>query len=115
MYEITYCSSASPNLRAEGISDILEKAQHFNSKHDITGCLLYHNQEFIQILEGEEDASKEAVEKLKQIRQDIRDNPQFSPKNTRRIDVLEDFLWVVNVVVFDNHSSIIESLHSMLH
>ncbi len=59
MYEITYCSTANPNLSAEDLSDILETAQSFNAKNNITGCLLYYNQEFIQILEGEKEIIKE--------------------------------------------------------
>ncbi len=55
MYELTYCSSATSSLGAEDISGILEKARDFNSKNNITGCLLYHNHEFIQILEGEKE------------------------------------------------------------
>jgi hypothetical protein len=64
MYELTYCSSASPNLGMEEISDILDTAQHFNSKNDITGCLLYYNQEFIQILEGEKKTVQELYAKI---------------------------------------------------
>ncbi len=64
MYEITYCSTAIPNIREEDISDILEKANHFNSKNDITGCLLYHNQEFIQILEGDKETLQQLYSKI---------------------------------------------------
>lgn len=66
MYEITYCSSARPDLRAEDISDILETAQQFNSENDITGCLLYHNQEFVQILEGDKDILQRLYSKITQ-------------------------------------------------
>ncbi len=60
MYELIYRSQARQDLTANDISDILEKARKFNSKNQITGCLLYHNNEFIQILEGE----KETLHKL---------------------------------------------------
>ena len=52
MIELVYYSEASPNLTSEDISDILETARDFNSKNSITGCLLYHNSEFLQVLEG---------------------------------------------------------------
>lgn len=55
MYELIYRSQARQDLTANDISDILEKARKFNSKNKITGCLLYHNNEFIQILEGEKE------------------------------------------------------------
>lgn len=53
MYELIYCSNANKNLTAEDISTILKTAQDFNLKNGITGCLLYHNNEFLQILEGD--------------------------------------------------------------
>ncbi|WP_373513460.1 BLUF domain-containing protein [Persicitalea sp.] len=66
MYEITYCSTASPNLRAEDIADILKAARKHNVKSDISGCLLYHNQEFIQILEGEKGVVQNLYSKIAQ-------------------------------------------------
>ena len=53
MYELVYTSKASPDTTPEDIEDILNKARSFNEKYDITGCLLYYNNEFIQILEGD--------------------------------------------------------------
>jgi Sensors of blue-light using FAD len=58
MYELIYCSMAKRHLKPEDISAILETAHKFNAKHHITGCLLFHNNEFIQILEGEKKLIK---------------------------------------------------------
>ncbi len=55
MYEIVYCSKASHDLTKKDIDDILKTAHGFNAKYNITGCLLYYNREFIQILEGEKE------------------------------------------------------------
>ncbi len=55
IYEITYCSVASQDLGVEDIENILHEAEKRNSENNVTGCLLYHNQEFIQILEGEKE------------------------------------------------------------
>lgn len=55
MYEIVYCSKASRNLTSKDIQDILKTAHSFNDKYNITGCLLYHNHEFLQILEGDKE------------------------------------------------------------
>lgn len=52
MFELIYRSVDKKGLSAEDILNILEKSREFNSKNDITGCLLYHDNEFIQILEG---------------------------------------------------------------
>ena len=65
MYELIYCSNAQSDLRDEDISDILEKARDFNLKNEITGCLLLHNNEFIQILEGDKKIIKDLIEKIK--------------------------------------------------
>ncbi len=54
IYELVYCSFAGSNLKQEDIADILNTARDFNSKNNITGCLLYYNDEFVQILEGDE-------------------------------------------------------------
>jgi hypothetical protein len=69
MFELVYCSIAKPDLNPEDIQDILQKARDFNSKNKITGCLLFHNNEFLQILEGE----KSVVQKLyESIKRDVR-------------------------------------------
>lgn len=71
MYELIYRSQAKQELTTNDISDILEIARKFNSKNQITGCLLYYNNEFIQILEGE----KEILHKLfTNIQKDTRHN-----------------------------------------
>jgi len=53
MNALIYESIANKNLTAEDISNILETAQDFNEKNNITGCLVYHNHKFLQIIEGE--------------------------------------------------------------
>ena len=60
MYELIYCSSSSNDLSTDDLEDILNTARTFNTKNDITGCLLYYKSEFIQILEGE----KSIIQKL---------------------------------------------------
>lgn len=64
LYELTYCSFAANNLKQKDILKILAKSKEYNKKHNITGCLLYHNHEFLQILEGEEDYVLEVFEKI---------------------------------------------------
>jgi hypothetical protein len=64
MYEITYCSLANPDLKMESIRHILEEARDFNEKNNITGCLLYHNREFIQILEGDKETLQDLFAKI---------------------------------------------------
>ncbi len=71
IYEITYCSVASPDLSAEDIDDILQEAEKRNGENNVTGCLLYHHQEFIQILEGEEARVKTIYDKIARDRRHI--------------------------------------------
>jgi hypothetical protein len=65
MYELIYCSIANQNLKEEDILGILEKARDFNTKNDITGCLLLNNNEYIQILEGDNKIIEEVINKIK--------------------------------------------------
>ena len=65
MYELVYCSIANPNLKEKDIFNILEKAHNFNLKKSITGCLLFHNNEFIEILEGDKSVLHNLIEEIK--------------------------------------------------
>ena len=65
MYELLYCSSARPNLTADDIDNILKKSQDFNLEHSITGCLLYFDKQFIQLLEGNKDDIEQLYEVIK--------------------------------------------------
>ncbi|MBC7525272.1 MAG: BLUF domain-containing protein [Flavobacterium sp.] len=60
-----YRSIAKHNFNASDIAKILKTARNFNSKNEITGCLLFHNNEFIQIIEGEKVALNELFAKIK--------------------------------------------------
>lgn len=55
LYQITYRSEAVGDVTDSKISDILEVSKHNNSKLGITGCLIYKEDFFLQILEGEEE------------------------------------------------------------
>ncbi|SDB65935.1 Sensors of blue-light using FAD [Flavobacteriaceae bacterium MAR_2010_188] len=62
VFELTYCSLAKSGVTQKTLEQILREAREFNGDNKITGCLLYHEGEFVQILEGE----KETVKKLYQ-------------------------------------------------
>lgn len=64
MYELLYCSLAKPDLTAGDISDILRVSQKWNLQNDITGCLLYFDKQFIQIIEGEKQTIKSLFAKI---------------------------------------------------
>ena len=71
MFELIYHSVANENLQESDITDILNVARNFNSQNDITGCLLYHNERFIQILEGAEEV-------IRQLYASIEDDPRHN-------------------------------------
>ena len=58
-YQITYRSLASEGITAEDINDILRKSQSKNAEEEITGCLVFNEGYFVQLLEGEKKAVKE--------------------------------------------------------
>lgn len=55
MIDLVYYSIANTEITSEVISNIVETARTFNSKNNITGCLLYHKNIFLQLLEGEKE------------------------------------------------------------
>jgi hypothetical protein len=64
VYELTYCSLAKPSITPDEILAILKSAGKNNKKNKITGCLLYYNHEFLQVLEGEERIVKAVQKKI---------------------------------------------------
>jgi len=71
MHELTYQSAAKLNLSPIDLKEILDEAVAHNSSQNITGCLIYHKDTFIQILQGE----KKSILKLyNEIKKDSRHN-----------------------------------------
>lgn len=68
MYNLVYKSIAK-TLSASQVNEILVKSRDFNSKHDITGCLIYHEGVFIQYLEG---GAKDVLDLFERIKVDDR-------------------------------------------
>jgi Sensors of blue-light using FAD len=54
LYEIIYVSLAARDLPPEELAQLLEKARAHNAAQDITGMMVYHRREFMQLLEGEQ-------------------------------------------------------------
>ncbi len=53
LIELSYLSEAVSDMSFLGLMRLLETARAFNQKNSITGILLYDNQQFGQIIEGE--------------------------------------------------------------
>lgn len=71
MIELVYYSFSEKEISSKIIDDILKTAHYFNSKKNITGCLLYHNKIFLQILEGDK---KNVLNLFESIKNDSRHN-----------------------------------------
>jgi hypothetical protein len=65
MHAIAYVSAASWNLLDEQIDRILADSRRFNAQHGITGALLYCDGNFMQYLEGDEDAVMATFERIR--------------------------------------------------
>lgn len=52
IYQIVYISSSPEPLETSQVSDILGSSRINNARDGITGLLVYHDQLFFQVLEG---------------------------------------------------------------
>ena len=59
LYQLTYRSEAKMGISAEDINSILRQSEANNPKFEITGCLVYNEGYFVQLLEGEKEIVKE--------------------------------------------------------
>lgn len=64
VFQITYSSVAKPGLSISEIEEIITQATQYNAAHDITGCLIYNNGYFLQILEGEKQLVMTLLNKI---------------------------------------------------
>lgn len=56
IYQLMYFSCAETGLERQDIDDIVATAQTANRKYDISGFLTFNGTEFLQFLEGTEEA-----------------------------------------------------------
>jgi FAD-dependent sensor of blue light len=64
MIEIVYTSAAAEHFSEEQLIELLRKSRINNTRLGITGMLLYKNGEFMQVLEGEEDAVRSLSKRI---------------------------------------------------
>ena len=55
LHEIIYVSLAAHDMRDDELTAILDLARQKNQERNISGMLIYHRREFVQMLEGERD------------------------------------------------------------
>ncbi|MBT8280764.1 MAG: BLUF domain-containing protein [Muriicola sp.] len=64
IFQLTYRSRASEGIGKEEILEIVDEAVAYNNRHDITGCLVFDQGYFIQILEGEKETVNQLYKKI---------------------------------------------------
>jgi hypothetical protein len=63
-YAIIYISSRNPSTTDENVDFILSQADQLNNQNGITGLLVYSNEHFFQLIEGEKNKILELFEKI---------------------------------------------------
>ncbi|MDC6351266.1 BLUF domain-containing protein [Zeaxanthinibacter sp. PT1] len=66
MHAVIYISKAEPSFSKEKIKEMLLRSKSYNQEHEITGCIVYHKQQFIQLIEGSENDVRELYKNIKQ-------------------------------------------------
>jgi hypothetical protein len=64
MHQILYSSKATQVFTKEELNQLVDKAQVYNSKHEITGMLIYDHEVFTQVLEGDRCELIKLMEKI---------------------------------------------------
>lgn len=66
MYRTVYVSSNSRIFSQDDIKDILDVSRANNARRGITGALLYHQRNFMQILEGDRETIEALYDRIKE-------------------------------------------------
>lgn len=64
IFQLVYISRANENLCYSDLERILESARTHNRRNDITGLLVFKDEYFLQILEGEQSRVKETFDRI---------------------------------------------------
>lgn len=65
MYRVIYLSAAADFVDETELNSLLTKSRAYNNSNEITGILLHIDGDFIQVLEGNENAVSELFDKIK--------------------------------------------------
>jgi len=130
MIQISYISKATKAMSQDDLEEILRTSRENNARLGITGMLLYGNKTFVQILEGEEKAVNELIEKIKRdsrhadfqvLKKKTIDRREYadwsmefkqvSGEDFQSVKGLENLVEMdFNATFLGNHASIVESL-----
>ncbi|WP_031432825.1 phosphate-starvation-inducible PsiE family protein [Methylomarinum vadi] len=65
MIRLVYISQSVKPVSSDDLMSLLRQCRTNNTKNNLTGVLLYHNECFIQVLEGKEEVINKVYEKIK--------------------------------------------------
>lgn len=65
IFQLTYSSVAKPDISITEIEDIMLRSNQYNAANHITGCLIYNNGYFLQILEGDKQIVMTLLNRIK--------------------------------------------------
>lgn len=65
MYHLVYTSEATQPIEREALFDLLRESRERNRQNGISGLLLHKNDQFIQVLEGEESLVKALYDRIR--------------------------------------------------
>jgi hypothetical protein len=66
MHQIIYLSQATVPFDEPQLQQLLAQARSYNTSHDLTGILLYGQDQFFQVLEGERSTVHELYARIQQ-------------------------------------------------
>ncbi len=64
LHEILYSSAATSSMTSAQLSALAIQSSESNHEGGISGCLVYHKREFMQLLEGEQDEIENLLAKI---------------------------------------------------
>ncbi len=64
LFQLTYQSSSINSITHDDLLAILKTANSINKEHNITGCLVFYEEKFVQILEGREEYVRKIYNKI---------------------------------------------------
>lgn len=99
IFQLAYTSTATGPLSRKQFADILEVSNRRNRQDDITGVLMYNNEQFFQVLEGGEPEVQACIERIK--------------KDPRHTNISETWNWNVEHRAFSNWDMGYASAHEI--
>jgi uncharacterized membrane protein (DUF373 family) len=66
MIQVSYISSATSPMTSSDLSRLLEECREYNAAHGVTGMLLYSNETFVQVLEGDDRVIDELLDRIEE-------------------------------------------------